>query len=645
MDQRRDIQNFKRNERTRVTVSSCSSLGMEIKRKKIKESTVILQQEDCDLQEKIDFEIRMREGAYKLLVASTQRDQVLSASKNLLTCNARIEAYMAELQKKGEVHILINAARRSSDGVPKDRIACKGKVAISGLRIPLMWKDTDHFNNRGSSRRVAVFCLMKMGAEVFDTDMVIVDRSVTDICFDGLTIFKEASPDFELKLEVYSCAMEEETSLVNTPKKLAKKLGSSLSKSTGKKHCPLQEGGDPESFFQSSLQALGAKYSLLAHTTLGLAQAEEGFQSHTLTVPPNEDSSFWLPLYGNVCCRLVAQPECMTQDMMSGFLNQQQNIVGVPRCSRLFCVLRAGQLLCYYTPEEIEAKLDPAIVIPINKETRIRAIDKDSKKRSHSFTIINPRAGEAVTNVFVAECKEELQKWMEGFWQHFYDLSQWKHCCSDLMKIEVVSPRRPPLFLTKQATSVYHDLSIDSPTKLESLTDLIHHKIEETGGRFLIGQEEDPVAPRWASLFEGSHPMVVQKCVLSPARGSETPSPGAAAAKKRRAPPPPPAKAVALGPAASHALPREEAGSWRRPAVRAGRPSLDSKLSAVIQQLQRPSVPSRKKPPRHQEGTGAENRPPELPARPVPAPRPRLSSLKEKMKPKPRIPALDGVAS
>ena len=36
-----------------------------------------------------------------------------------------------------------------------------------------------------------------------------------------------------------------------------------------------------------------------------------------------EESSFWLPLYGNVCCRLVAQPSCMARDMMAGFLHQQ----------------------------------------------------------------------------------------------------------------------------------------------------------------------------------------------------------------------------------------------------------------------------------------------------------------------------------
>lgn len=65
-----------------------------------------------DIQEKLDFEIRMREGAYKLLLACSKREQVLNASKNLLTCNARIKAYLTQLQKKSEEQSMMGAAGR-----------------------------------------------------------------------------------------------------------------------------------------------------------------------------------------------------------------------------------------------------------------------------------------------------------------------------------------------------------------------------------------------------------------------------------------------------------------------------------------------------------------------------------------------------
>lgn len=62
--------------------------------------TLYISRQDCDIQEKLDFEMRMRAGAYKLLVASTKKEQVLDASRSLLTCNARIKAYMNEAQMR-----------------------------------------------------------------------------------------------------------------------------------------------------------------------------------------------------------------------------------------------------------------------------------------------------------------------------------------------------------------------------------------------------------------------------------------------------------------------------------------------------------------------------------------------------------------
>lgn len=69
--------------------------------------------QDSDIQKKIDYEIRMREGACKLLAACSQRDQALEASKSLLTCNVRIMAYMSELQHMKEAQVMQRVARRS----------------------------------------------------------------------------------------------------------------------------------------------------------------------------------------------------------------------------------------------------------------------------------------------------------------------------------------------------------------------------------------------------------------------------------------------------------------------------------------------------------------------------------------------------
>uniref|UniRef100_A0A8C3TUM6 Rhotekin-2 n=1 Tax=Catharus ustulatus TaxID=91951 RepID=A0A8C3TUM6_CATUS len=479
----------------------------------------------------------MREGICKLLAVSTQKEQLLCAVKNLMVCNTRIRAYRAELQGRKEPS-LGRTEEQSSENGTKDWTACRAKVAISDIRIPLLWKGSDHFSKKEKSQRYAVFCLFRIGAEVFDTEVTIVDEAITDICFENVIIFDEASPDFQVKVELYSCCTEESLCITNTPKKLAKKLKTSLSKATGKKLKVALEEDTTEPLLPADPVIHGAKYSLLAYTTLGLESAEDNFRTHNLTITGNEESSFWLPLYGNLCCRLVVQPYCMTRDMMAGFLNQQQMVGGLTSWRRLYCVLRGGKLLCYYSPEEIEAKVEPALTVSINKETRIRAVDKDSKTRANNFSVINPVSGEGLTQHFATDSRDELHKWMEAFWQHFYDLSQWKHCCEELMKIEIMSPRKPPLFLTKEATSVYHDMSIDSPVKHEGLTDIIHRKIEETDGEFLLGQQKESASALWASLFDGSHEMTFQKNVHLNPKGDTT-SPNDSRGKKRRAPPPP----------------------------------------------------------------------------------------------------------
>lgn len=68
------------------------------------------------------------------------------------------------------------------------------------------------------------------------------------VCYSS----SEAQSDFELAVELYSCAVEEEGTLVNTPKKLARKLRSSFGKGSGRRLCPLLDGGDPDAFLQSN---------------------------------------------------------------------------------------------------------------------------------------------------------------------------------------------------------------------------------------------------------------------------------------------------------------------------------------------------------------------------------------------------------
>ncbi|XP_066568021.1 rhotekin isoform X3 [Amia ocellicauda] len=468
---------------------------------------IALSLQDSDIQKKIDYEIRMRDGACKLLAACSQRDQALEAAKSLLTCNARIMAYMSELQRMKEAQVMQRVARRSSDAGPMDdRLPCKGKVAISDLRIPLMWKDTEYFKNKGELHRCAVFCLLQLGGEIFDTDMVMVDRTLTDICFDNTIVFAEAGPGFELRVELYSCCTEDEFSVGNTPRKLASKLSSSLGRSSGKKvRAALEPGaGSPVSNGGSSPLLLpspsvpGPKYHLLAQTSLTLAHVQDSFRTQDLSISGNEECSYWLPLYGSVCCRLAAQPLCMTQQMMSGCLKVKQLGGDHQSWTKVYGVLRGTNLFCYHRQEDVEAKVEPVFTIAINKETRIRATEKDPQSKAQSISISNQYGGEEVTHTLVAESREETQRWMEAFWQQFYDMSQWKQCCDELMKIEVPSPRKPPIVMAKQG-SLYHEMVIDTSDDIGTVTDILTRRVQDFDLRGPLGE-----LPPWMALFEAS---------------------------------------------------------------------------------------------------------------------------------------------
>ncbi|XP_053560373.1 rhotekin isoform X2 [Bombina bombina] len=490
---------FCRNHRSRVTVARCSALEMEIRRGRFRRSMLFDTPQDTDIQKRIDHEVRMREGAVKLLGACSQREQALEAAKSLLVCNSRIMTYMSELQHRKEEQVLQHSSsRRPSDaGCTEDRQPCKGKLSISDLRIPLMWKDSEYFKNKGELHRCAVFCALQLRGEVHDTEMVFIDRTSTDICFENPIVFSDVDPKFELRLQLYSCAVEEDF-LSGTPKKLATKLSSSLGRSSGRRIRAALDGtpGSPLSngagapILLPSPSVLGPKFQLLAHRQLTLDQVQDGFRTHDLTISSTDDSPFWLPLYGSVCCRLTAQPDCMSQEMMSGTLQIQ--VREQKSWQPMFCVLRGCRLFCYQRPMDVDSATEAALTISVNKETRIRASDREGQSHTQSLSITNRYGCEEVTHTLRANSREELRRWMEAFWQHFYDMSQWKQCCDDLMKIETPPPKRIPAGLTKQG-SLYHEMAIEG---LGPVPDLLSQRMKE----FELKRGLDP--PPWTSFFQ-----------------------------------------------------------------------------------------------------------------------------------------------
>lgn len=441
-----------------------SAMEMEVKRGRFRLSVLEDSAQDSEVQQRIEREVRIREGACKLLAACSQRDQALEASKTLLTSNSRILALMTRLQRMKEEQAMLRAGRRSSDGgCVDDRLPCTAKLAISDIRIPLMWKDSEYFKNKGELHRCAVFCLLQVGTEIYDTELVIVDRTLTDVCFEEPVIFSDAPPTFSLRVELYSCCVEEDFNVGFSSRRLSrlgssssstKRLSSASSSTSGSAGGSSSPGGESP-VLPPALSLRGPKYHLLAHTTLSLSHVQSSFRTHDLTIADTEESSFWLPLYGNMCCRLVAQPLCMIQNVMCGQLRIRSE--SNPEDWRdAYGVLSGSFLKCYQQQEETDSLETLVFTIPINKETRVRATERDPALHAQSISITSQCDGET-TYTIVTATSEDTHNWMEAFWQHFYDMSQWKQCCEELMKIEEPSARKTVSVTLKQG-SLFHEM-------------------------------------------------------------------------------------------------------------------------------------------------------------------------------------------
>lgn len=122
---------------------------------------------------------------------------------------------------------------------------------LTEIRIPLIWKETEYFKNKGDYRRFAVFCLLQIGNEIYDSVMVNVDRNVTDICFEDSFNFHQIEPDFQFKLLVYARIIQDDLSMAPTHRKFTQKISSSVSRSLGRKFANLKEDFDSESWVLS----------------------------------------------------------------------------------------------------------------------------------------------------------------------------------------------------------------------------------------------------------------------------------------------------------------------------------------------------------------------------------------------------------
>lgn len=234
-------------------------------------------------------------------------------------------------------------------------------LSVSEIRIPLMWRDVDHFKGRGDYKRFAMFCLLKIDSQIYDTQLISdIDRDITDVTFDDVVVFNDVEHNFELKLEVYSCVYLEEFSLSSAPRKLKEKLSSSIGRTMGRWLASQTASVN----YTKELEAYDRSYrfALIASTSLKLEDSSDSVKAYDLptvaqsahhktstlsnTYSKRSQQSMYynmcqsdanqsngsiggstrdtnkntLPLFGYFCCKLVVRPDVSNKNTRAGYL-------------------------------------------------------------------------------------------------------------------------------------------------------------------------------------------------------------------------------------------------------------------------------------------------------------------------------------
>ncbi|XP_046743720.1 rhotekin-like isoform X2 [Diprion similis] len=385
-------------------------------------------QAEYDLEQKIEVEIKMREGSARLLAAARHRAQSLEAARALLTSNERMSAYMAELQRR----------KKESSNKPSLPVSA-ARVSLSDLRIPLMWRDSDHFKNRGDYRRFAVFCLARVGTEIHDTALLCpVDRALTDVTFPDVLIFNNVPAEFEVTLEIYSHILQEDLSIASTPRRIKRSIHSSISRTVGKRLAASLRD-------ELNSGEIGPHFELMASARLTLDDTDDNIHTHDLILNNLENKNHSLPLFGHFCCRLAAQPECVTKEACSGSI-----ILDGQTC---WARIQRFTLQAWDSRKLADEEQSPFSIVPINRETLIQR----SKSSSRELRISNTIEGSEKITTLRLETADEAQKWLRQLVAHAKDHLRWRHAAETIQDVPSIESARNSFISNKRQGSLYDE--------------------------------------------------------------------------------------------------------------------------------------------------------------------------------------------
>ncbi|VDM35094.1 unnamed protein product [Hydatigera taeniaeformis] len=330
------------------------------------------------LQDDIERNLKLRDGASRILAVAANTIQRLDAAKTIIVSNSRLVVSMQQLQREKADEANAASATVShghqglSSPVMPSKHFCTGKatLCLSGIRIPLLWKDTSltpnassalnrlldpsyrwasgasssHFSTFGRQQRpisavlsvaavgalaggetsgevCSAFCIVRVGDQIRETRLLCeVYPGSADLEFDDVLTFGDVQPNFECGIEIYGC---QSSNGQGTNSFLRRKSQIDCTSAANRNSVFL--GTLTPEYAKVGTEYLGERVSahplelLSSHgSSLHLSPSSSNFPfSNASALHTSEDV---LPLFGPICFSLTALPDSVQRPVLSGLL-------------------------------------------------------------------------------------------------------------------------------------------------------------------------------------------------------------------------------------------------------------------------------------------------------------------------------------
>nr|VZI41617.1 unnamed protein product [Spirometra erinaceieuropaei] len=358
---------------------------------------------DPQLEQDIERNLRLRDGAKRILSIAGNSIQRLDAEKTMLVSSARLVVSLRQLQQEKvlEANAAVSGRELHSSSPPdgdSSRVG-RAKLCLSDIRIPLLWRDnsvlmanstmtlnrlcdlnvplstafgslrplsTSSDSSELSSDSYAAFCIVKVGNQIEETRLLCdIVPGTADLEFDDVLNLSTSSC-FALVARYVARLNDVSDTVLAHSLDTASCLSRTMAFVTD----------------QHSQAALRRDSTLKAPTPTAPPSAQSTGTHHSYF-----DESCEIPLFGPICFRLAAQPYSLERPLHRGLLwIRPLNVAPEQEAARLYDCELKGQ--CLFARLIGPAERSPAVKTP--DVTPITAHRRQASGPAHASTAKSP---------------------------------------------------------------------------------------------------------------------------------------------------------------------------------------------------------------------------------------------------------------